>query len=222
MSRMSACVPVRKTRPRSSVYLSSREAAARAARSMGAFMQIQSVQAGKSKFSYSVPDPDYRLGRGARPDARLRRRGAIPVGLRAEGLGEEVDEHARLRREEAPVRIDGVDSHLREERIVGKQGDERAVRQLAVDIPGGLERDAEASERPFAQYFPVVASVASMHAHRARAAVGSFVVPGRREVGTGKAVVAAQILRRSRRAVQGEIRRTRANHATIRRQLARG
>src|SRR3954469_24289223 len=172
MSRISACVPVRNTRPRSSVYLSSREAAARAARSMGAFMRIQSVQAGKSKLSYSVPDPDYRLGRGARPDARLRRRGAVPVGLRAEGFGKEVDEHARFRRQEAPVRIDGVDSHLREESVVGEQRDERAVRQLAVDVPSGLERDPEAGESPFAQYFPVVAGVAPMHAHRARAAVG--------------------------------------------------
>src|SRR3954462_10133613 len=214
MSRISACVPVRKTRPRSSVYLSSSEAAASAARSIGAFMWIQSVQAGKSKLSYSVPDPDYRLGRGARPDARLRRRGAIPVGLRAEGLGEEVDEYARFRRQEAPVRIDGVDSHLREERIVGKQRDERAVRQLAVDIPGGLERDPEAGERPFAQHFPVVAGVAPMHAHRAGTAVGSFVVPGRREVVAGKTVVAAEILGRARRAVQSEIGRTRADHPT--------
>src|SRR5437868_12819747 len=110
---MSACVPVIKTRPRSSVYLSSSEAAARTAGSTGAFIHgpQKLCSCGRATAWDCVPCGGRRvawLSCFSRSDAGLRPRyGAIPalpavvpVRLRPEGVGQDIDKDARLRRQE--------------------------------------------------------------------------------------------------------------------------
>src|SRR5687767_5744169 len=103
---------------------------------------------------------------GTRLDARLDGAWPVPVGLGTERGGQKIDEGTRLGRQVTPVRIERVDCDVAVEAIARKQRDERAVLEMAAHVPGGLERNAQAGERPFAQHFPVVADIAAGHSDR--------------------------------------------------------
>src|SRR6185369_15351131 len=81
----------------------------------------------------------------------------VPIRLGAKGLGEVIDEYARLGRKIAPVRVDRIDGDVGAKIKSRQQAHQRAILELLAHVPGGLERDSEAGHRPFAQHFPVVA-----------------------------------------------------------------
>src|SRR5438094_9718020 len=106
--RISACVPVRKTRPRSSVYLSSSEAFARAAAELMFCLLAQPLDSGASL------------------DSRLQCAGRlVPIRFRAEGFGKKFDEGAGLCREEATMGVERVHGHVRPGGILGTQRHKR-------------------------------------------------------------------------------------------------
>src|ERR1043165_436893 len=92
---------------------------------------------------------------------------------------------------------------------------------MAVHIPGGLERDAQAGKRPLAQYLPVVAGIAPADAHRPGLAARILEVPRHGEVVGGEHVVPGEGLRKSSRDVPGEVLRPRTDYAAVRSEPAR-
>src|SRR6267143_4256891 len=149
--RISACVPVRKTRPRSSVYLSSSEAFAMSAAELMLCLLAQPLDSGASL--------DSRFQCAAR---------LVPIRFGAEGFGKKFDEGAGLRRQEATMGVHLVNGHVGAEGISGAQRHQRTVLEMAAHVPRRLQRHPKPSERPLAQHFPVVARVAARDPDGAR------------------------------------------------------
>src|SRR3954462_13873233 len=93
---------------------------------------------------------------------------------------------------------------------------------MAAHVPGGLERDAEASEGPLAQDFPVVADITAADPDRTGLPGCILVLPGATEVRGKQAVVLDQLGGRSRRAMAAEVFGACAHHTPVGRELARG
>src|SRR3954465_9793553 len=156
--RINAWVPVMKTLPLARVYLSSREALARSVIDRLLAQSLDSRTRFDSRLRSALRA--VRTVRSAVPTVRSAVptvRSAVPIRFGTERFGEEVDEHAGLGGQVAPVRIDRPDGHVARKGVARKERHERSLLEVAAHIPGRFQGDAESGERPVAQDFPVVA-----------------------------------------------------------------
>src|SRR3954464_15937784 len=128
--RISACVPVMKTLPLARVYLSSREALARSVIDRLLAQSLDSRTRFDSRLRSALRA--VRTVRSAIPTVRS----AVPIRFGTERFGEEVDEHAGLGGQVAPVRIDRPDGHVARKGVARKERHERSLLEVAAHIPG--------------------------------------------------------------------------------------